>query len=62
MMIHELAFHSLIITPEPESRHSSEHGLNKRHKFIHFHFKIQIEKPAEKLISCLVEYNVYHRP
>lgn len=27
-----------------------------------FWFKIQIETPAEKLISCPVEYNVDHRP
>lgn len=62
MTIHELAFYSLVITPEPESRRSSEHGLNKQHKFIQFYFKIQIEKPAERLISCLVEYKVDHRP
>lgn len=62
MTIHELSFHSLVIIPEPENRHSSELGLNEQHKFIHFHFKIQIGKPAEKLISCLVEYNVYHGP
>lgn len=58
MTTHELAFHSLAIIPEPE-RSRSEHGLHMQHKFIHFYFKIQIEKPAEKLISCLGEYKVY---
>lgn len=62
MTIYELSFHSLGIIPESKSRHISELGLNRQHKFIHFYFKIQIEKPAEKLISCLVEYNVYHGP
>lgn len=62
MTAHVLALHSLVIIPEPESSSHSEHGLNKQHKYIHFYFKIKIEKPAKKLISCLLEYKVYHRP
>lgn len=62
MTSHVLALHSQVIIPEPESSSYSGHRLNKQHKYIRFYFKIKIEKAAKKLISCLLEYKVYHRP